>query len=136
VHRSLQLQLLGWLAALAVVGAIATPSTDAGLFAATFVVGAALLRVRESWRWEEHVERRRGSMRGLRDRRWMGDVLGASFAWSVVFARARFSGVSWIPRRLDIGTLVLAAAIPSVVVLLRVVNAARRRARLRRLDVD
>ena len=59
MHRSLQLQILTWLAGLAVVGAIARPSADAGLFAAAFVLGTALLRVRESWRWAELVQAKR-----------------------------------------------------------------------------
>ena len=141
MHRSLQLQLLSWLAGMALVGAIARPSVDAGLFAAAFVLGVSLLRVRESWRWAELVEGRRAgadrsSAPGVRDRRVLGDLIGACVAWGAVVARAKLPHLGVLPERLDAPTLAIAAAVPSTVLVLRVANAIRRRARLRRLDVD
>jgi hypothetical protein len=134
VHRSFQLQILTWLAGLAVVGALARPSLDTTLFAAAFVLGTALLRVRESWRWAELVQKGRAFSPRVRDPRWLGDALGAAIAWSAAVTRARVPHVAWLPDRLDTATLALAAVFPTVTLLLRVVNAMRRRARLRRLD--
>lgn len=138
-HRALQLQILTWLAGIAVVGAIARPSLDGALFAGAFVVGTALLRVRESWKWAEMAANRssalaRGTLPDVRDRRVLGDSIGVIVAWSAAVARMHWPSVAHLPNRLDVGTLVLAATLPSAALLLRIVNAVRRRARLRGLD--
>ena len=138
MHRTFQLQILSWLAAMSVVGALARPSMDAALFAAAFAFGTVLLRVRESWKWAEIFQRRssvfgRATLPEVRDLRVIGDALGVVVAWAAVVARKQWPHLPHVPERLDVGTFVLAATVPSATLLLRVVNAARRRARLRKL---
>lgn len=141
MHRTLQLQILTWFAAMAVIGAIARPSLDTGLFAGAFVVGTVLLRIRESWKWAEQSQKRsslfgRATLPEIRDRRVIGDALGVALAWGAALIRLKFPQIAHLPDRLDASTLILAATVPSAALVLRIVNAVRRRARLRRLDVE
>jgi hypothetical protein len=137
--RSLQLQLLTWLAALAVVGMIVKPTLDTGLFAVAFALGTALLRIREHMKAKDEVPRREsqfGNAIGLksrRDTRIFGEALGAALAWCAVAARFRFAHVALVPARLDVATLALAAIVPSTMLLFGALTALRaRRARTRR----
>ena len=130
--RSLQLQLLAWLAALAAIGAVAKPNLDTLLFAVAFGLGTCLLRAREYWREDR-----------LRPRdRIVGETFGAMVAWGAALGRHAMPDLSRVPARLDAPTLVLAAIIPSVILLLRAIFAVRtwramkafERARERELD--
>ena len=142
--RSLQLQLLTWLASLAVVGMIAKPTLDTGLFAVAFALGTALLRIREHMMAKEEVPRREslfGNAIGLksrRDLRIFGEALGAAVAWTAVAARFHWQQVALVPARLDVATLSLAAIVPSTVLLFAAITPLRaRRARTRReADLD
>ena len=142
--RSLQLQLLTWLASLAVVGMIVKPTLDTGLFAVAFALGTALLRIREHMKTKDEVPRREslfGNAVGLksrRDLRIFGEAAGAALAWMAVFARLHWQQVALVPARLDVATLSLAAIVPSTVLVFAAVTALRaRRARTRRAaDLD
>lgn len=116
MHRSLQTQALTWLAALATIVAVALPSTDRGLFAAALLLGAVLANAREQ------IAARRGKLRVL-----AGDALGAALAWAFVAARADAKLGARMPTRLSVGVCVVAAALPTVALLLRAGTALRAR---------
>ena len=142
--RSLQLQLLTWLASLAVIGMIAKPTLDTGLFAVAFALGTVLLRMREHMKAKEEVPRREsqfGNAVGLasrRDLRIFGEAIGAALAWAAVGARFHWQQGALVPSRIDVPTLSLAALVPSTVLVLAAITALRaRRARTRReADLD
>jgi hypothetical protein len=142
--RSLQLQLLTWLASLAVIGMIARPTLDHGLFAVAFALGTALLRIREHMKAKDEAPRREslfGNATGLqsrRDLRIFGDAIGAALAWAAVGARHHWNATTLVPARIDVAALTLAALVPSTALLFAALSALRaRRARMRReADLD
>ena len=140
--RSLQLQLLTWLAALAVVGMIVKPTLDTGLFAVAFALGTALLRIREHMKTKDEVPRREsqfGNAIGLksrRDTRILGEALGAALAWLAVGARFHWREVALVPARLDVATLTLSALVPSTVLLFAAMTALRARRACARREAD
>jgi hypothetical protein len=103
--RSLQLQLLSWLAALATLGAYTKGTLDAGLFAAAMVLGTLLFQARE----------RLLGAPSPRGRRWVGDFLGATCAWGVVLLFRTQGAAARFPARLTLAALVVAALIPTFV---------------------
>ena len=120
--KAFQVQLLTWLAALAVFGAIARPTFDTLLFAAAFALGTVLLRLREDG----------GGARG----RVIGEALGVLVAFGAAAARACLPTIALVPARLDARTLLLSAIVPATSVLFAAIAVLRgRRARSRRLDV-
>ena len=143
--RSLQLQVLTWLAALSVLGAMGKSTVDTWLFAAAFALGTVLLRVREGWKHAE-LAGKRDSLWGqsltpeVRDLRALGESLGALLAWGAALARMHWPHVVHVPERLGVGTLVMAAIVPTLALLMRVVDTlrsrARRAARRRELDLE
>lgn len=130
--RSLQLQLLTWLAALSVVGAILRPSTDTALFAGAFALGTLMFQIRD--RMAPPSEREPISRRA----RISGEAIGVAIALGAAFARMAWPAASLIPPRIDVGVLALAAIVPSMVLLADVATALRAmlRSRAARLDVD
>lgn len=114
--RSLQTQILTWLAALATIGAVAIPSTDHALFAAVLLLGAVLANARE------HVLARRGRLAVV-----AGDLIGVALVWAFAFARTSTSLGARVPPRLSGGVCVVAAALPTVALLLRAAVALRAR---------
>ena len=141
--RSLQLQVLTWLAALAVLGAMGKSTLDTWLFAAAFVLGTLLLRVREGWKHAELAGKRSSPWResvapDIRDLRGLGESLGVMLAWGAALTRMHWSHDAQVPERLAVGTLVMAAIVPSLVLLTRVVDSLRSRARhaARRRELD
>lgn len=141
MHRSLQNQLLAWLAALSVLGAALRPTFDTILFAIAFVFGTTMVFVRE--RLEPRETRTVDSLPHL-----AGRLLGASIAWGVVGLRqfhGSATGGAWThrlaalgaraPARLTTEVLIAAAAVPSAIVLFeggRALLLRRGRARLTR----
>jgi hypothetical protein len=103
LHRSLQIQVLSWLAALATLGAATKPTFDTILFATAFVFGTLLMHVRERM---ENVENKIPVAPKLR-----GRALGAMFAWGIVAIR-HFTTIHF-PVRLSVSMLIAAAVIPT-----------------------
>lgn len=115
MHRSLQLQVLSWLAALATLGAATKPTFDTILFAAAFVVGTLLMHVRE------RLEENKIAFKALMS----GRVLGAMFAWGVVALR-HFTALRF-PPRMSVAMLIAAAVIPSGILVVEGAMSLRRR---------
>lgn len=111
MHRSLQVQILSWLAALATLGAATHPTFDTILFATAFVVGTLMMHVRERL---EHPETRRAQRVG----HFLGRLLGASAAWAVVVVRHWTTLGQRFPARLSTAMLVAAAVIPTGIVVI------------------
>ena len=101
MHRSLQLQVLSWLAALASLGAATKPTFDTILFATAFVFGTLLMHVRERLEGKQPV----GPLLS-------GRALGAAFAWGVV-ALHHFATFVKFPNRMTTSMLIAAAVIPT-----------------------
>lgn len=101
MHRSLQLQVLSWLAALATLGAATKPTFDTILFATAFVFGTLLMHVRE------RLEGKQSTLPHL-----SGRALGALFAWGVVALR-HFAPMVRLPARMSVAMLIAAAVIPT-----------------------
>lgn len=110
MHRSLQVQILSWLAALATLGAATRPTFDTILFATAFVVGTLMMHVRERL---EHPETRKASQVG----RAFGRVLGASAAWGAVALRHYSALGHRFPTRLSTAMLIAAAVVPTGIAL-------------------
>jgi len=102
LHRSTQITVLSWLAALASLGAATRPTFDTILFATAFVFGTLLMHVRE--RLEE------GQQPGPR---LAGRVIGALFAWGFVAVRHFTALSAKFPPRLSTAMLIAAAVVPS-----------------------
>lgn len=100
MHRSLQLQVLSWLAALATLGAATKPTFDTLLFATAFIFGTLLMHVRE--RLEDKVGK---------TPRLVGHALGAAFVWGVVALR-HLSTLKF-PPRMSVAMLIAAAVVPT-----------------------
>jgi len=125
VHRSLQVQLLSWLAALAILGAAMRPTFDTILFATAFVVGTVMMHVGERL---AHPETRKASQVG----RLAGRLLGASAAWGFVAMRHFTALGHRFPARLSTAVLIAAAVIPTGIALVEgIFMVATRRARPR-----
>lgn len=101
MHRSIQLQVLSWLAALATLGAATKPTFDTILFATAFVFGTLLMHVRE---------RLEGKLPLIP--RLSGRAVGALIAWGVVALR-HYATVIRFPNRLSVSMLIAAAVIPT-----------------------
>lgn len=101
MHRSLQLQVLSWLAALSTLGAATKPTFDTLLFATAFVFGTLLMHVRERMEEKQPV----GPMLS-------GRALGVAFAWAAVALR-HFAPVLKFPPRMTASILIAAAVIPT-----------------------
>ncbi len=101
MHRSLQLQVLSWLAALATLGAATKPTFDTILFATAFVFGTLLMHVRERLEGKQSTVAHLG-----------GRALGAVFAWGVV-ALHHFAPMVRFPTRMTVPMLIAAAVIPT-----------------------
>ena len=114
MQRSLQVQILSWLAALSILGAAIRPSFDTILFATAFVVGTLMMHVHERL---QHPEVRRTRALGHA----VGRVLGASVAWLAV-ALLHWSMVR-LPARLTAPMLIAAAVVPTGIVLIEGVSA-------------
>ncbi len=116
MQRTLQIQLLSWLAALATLGAAVHPTFDTILFAVAFVFGALVLHVRE---------------RLVADvpfvRMITGQIVGAVIAWGTVAVRAFSSLGARFPERLSAAMLIAAAVVPTGIVLVELALAASRR---------
>lgn len=111
MHRSLQVQILSWLAALATLGAATRPTFDTILFATAFVVGTLMMHVRERL---EHPETRHAQRFG----HLAGRVLGASAAWGVVAVRHFTTLGQRFPHRLSTPMLIAAAVIPTGIIVI------------------
>ena len=111
MQRSLQVQILAWLAALSILGAATRPSFDTILFATAFVVGTLMMSVRE--RLKPAESRTIGQPKHL-----VGRILGASLAWAAVGMRHGTSLSASFPTRLSTSMLIAAAVIPSGIVVL------------------
>ena len=118
MHRSLQLQVLSWLAALATLGAATKPTFDTILFATAFVFGTLLMHVRE---------RMEGKLAAVP--RLSGRALGALFAWGIV-ALHHYAPMIKFPNRMSVAMLIAAAVIPTGIFLIETALSvfARRRA--------
>lgn len=115
MQRSLQLQLLSFLAGLSTLGAVAHPTFDTILFATAFVFGTLLLHVRE------RLEHRRGTTMGA-----IGKVIGAALPWGLAALRAWSPMVSSkFPPRLTAAMLVAAAIVPTGILLVDAMLAMR-----------
>lgn len=101
MHRSLQLQVLSWLAALASLGAATRPTFDTILFAVAFAFGTLLMHVRERLEEKQPL----GPM-------LTGRALGAMFAWGAVAIR-HFAPLIEFPVRMTVPVLIAAAVIPT-----------------------
>jgi hypothetical protein len=101
LHRSLQIQVLSWLAALATLGAATKPTFDTLLFAAAFVLGTLLMHVRD------RLEGKPQTIPHL-----TGRAFGAVFAWAVVALR-HFAPMIKFPPRMTVAMLIAAAVIPT-----------------------
>lgn len=119
MHRSTQITVLSWLAALASLGAATKPTFDTILFATAFVFGTLLMHVRE--RLEE------GQQPGPR---LAGRVAGALFAWGFVVVRHFTALSAKFPPRLSTAMLIAAAVVPTGIVAIEaaLMVLARRRA--------
>ena len=104
MHRSLQLQVLSWLAALASLGAATKPTFDTILFATAFVFGTLLMHVRE------RMEQGEGKL--PLGPKLTGRALGAAFAWGVVAVR-HFATMVKFPPRMSASMLIAAAVSPT-----------------------
>jgi hypothetical protein len=109
LHRSLQLQILSWLAALATLGAAMRPTFDTILFAVAFVFGGLLMHVRE--RFE-----RTGPLKPI----LIGKALGVVVAWSAVLIRAFTPLGALAPAKMSPAVLVAIAVIPTGIFLVEV----------------
>jgi hypothetical protein len=120
LHRSIQLQVLSWLAALASLGAAAKPSFDTILFATAFVFGTLLMHVRE--RLEDGPKPAAP--------RIAGRVVGALIAWGFVAVRHFTVIGARFPARLSTPMLIAAAVVPTGIFLIEgaLTLVARRRA--------
>ena len=117
MNRSLQLQLLAWLAALAAIGAVEKPNLDTLLFAVAFVLGTGLMRAREHWKQDEERMRARD--------RLPGEAIATAIAWGAALLRSLAPEILHVPARLNAPTLALAAVIPSSLLLVRMYSALR-----------
>jgi hypothetical protein len=114
MQRSLQLQVLSFLAALAALGAALRPTTDTLLFAAAFVFGTLLMQVRDR-------------MSGRRDGKLgaLGMAVGAALPWAFAAARAWSTIGSHLPARLTPAVIVAAAIVPTGILFVDAVRALR-----------
>lgn len=116
MQRTIQIQVLSWLAALATLGAAVHPTFDTILFAVAFVFGALVLHVRERLVGETPFARVLA-----------GQVVGAAMAWALVALRAFTAIGARFPAKLSAAMLVAAAVVPTGIVLVELALAASRR---------
>ncbi|MGZ5969548.1 MAG: hypothetical protein ACXWP4_17870 [Polyangiales bacterium] len=123
MQRSLQLQILSFLAALATLGAALRPTFDTLLFAVAFVFGTLLMQVRD------RLEKRREGTLGM-----LGKVLGAALPWAFAATRAWSHVGSRLPARLTPSVIVAAAVVPTGIFLFDAIRALLNRAPARQPD--
>ncbi len=122
VNKSLQLQVLSWLAGLATLGAALKPTFDTLLFAAAFVLGSILMHVRE------RLERIEGEPKNAAHET-IGKLLGVALAWGLVAARA-FTALP-LPARMSAAVLIAAAVVPTGIVAVEAILTMRNARRVR-----
>lgn len=118
MHRSTQLQVLSWLAALASLGAATKPTFDTILFATAFVFGTLLMHVRERLEGPKPAAPRIA-----------GTLLGGLIAWGFVAIRHFTAVGARFPARLSTAMLIAAAVVPTGIFVIEcVLTFARKRA--------
>lgn len=125
MNRSLQLQILSFLAALAALGAIAKPNIDTGLFACAFVLGTMLMQARDRVFGGEtgKAAERRGHI--------VGEMVGVIAAWGMALLRSTKWIAAHVPPRLTLTALIMAATVPSAIFVVGRVASLRARRRRR-----